>query len=123
MSNKYREYADIFIGVVTLIVIFFVLLSLVIRFSPSKPNAPWGDDVTGSTSNPVVSSSLSIAPKKSVADSDLLIKHTYRATIDNEVVDIPVHTVSSPSSSSLSNPSTGDSTVSFKQELDLTPLV
>lgn len=72
-------------------------------------------------------SSLTVTPKKD--DNDLLITHTYKATIDGEVVNVPIRTVSNPIYSSVSNPvsspdtvSSGNS-VSFKQELDLTPLV
>lgn len=62
-------------------------------------------------------SSLTVTPKKDDNDNDLLITHTYKATIDNEVVKIPVRTV--PTDSSAPN----SDTVTFKQELDLTPLV
>lgn len=62
-------------------------------------------------------SSLTVTPKKDDNDNDLLITHTYKATIDNEVVKIPVRTV--PTYSSTPN----SDTVTFKQELDITPLV
>ncbi len=61
-------------------------------------------------------SSLTVTPKKDDNDNDLFITHTYKATIDNEVVKIPVRTV--PSSSAPNS-----DTVTFKQELDITPLV
>lgn len=63
-------------------------------------------------------SSLTVTPKKDDNDNDLLITHTYKATIDNEVVKIPVRTVPSSSDSG-----SNSNTVTFKQELDITPLV
>lgn len=66
-------------------------------------------------------SSLTVTPKKDDNDNDLLITHTYKATIDNEEIKLPVRTV--PSYSSSDSDSATPDTVTFKQELDITPLV
>lgn len=74
-------------------------------------------------------SSLTVTPKKDDNDNDLLITHTYKATIDGEVVNIPIRTVPNTVSNSVpdsvypSDSLYSGNTVSYKQELDLTPLV
>ena len=75
--------------------------------------------------NPQIDSSLSVVPK-SKGDSDLVVEHHYKATIDGEVVNIPIRTVDSGDSSpsgQLSGDSGSGVTAHYKQELDLTPLL
>lgn len=100
----------------------FVLVFLPSRSSSPSP-APSPNPNTGS--NPQISSSFSVVPAKS-GDSDLVIEHHYKATIDGEVVNVPLRTVSNPTPVSVSNtPDSLGNSVSFgyKQELDITPLL
>lgn len=121
--NKVRAWIGERSKFIVLVVIFvFVLLLLL----PSRHSSPSPSPHRGS-SNPQISGSLSIVPKSSPSDSDLIVEHHYKATIDGEVVNVPIHVVSPISSSS---PDSGSSdvvdngyTATYKQELDLTPLL
>lgn len=86
--------------------------------------------------NPSISGQLSVVPKTNSDSDDLVVEHHYKATIDGEVVNIPIKTVTSPvvvDGSSSGQLSSGDSsdgvsgassyTAHYKQELDLTPLL
>lgn len=108
-----------------------VLALFVFVYLPSRRSSP--SPVPNSSGNPQIDSSLSVVPK-SKGDSDLVVEHHYKATIDGEVVNIPIKTVASPvvvddsSSPSLSGDNSGVSgassyTAHYKQELDLTPLL
>ena len=120
MKNWLKDNAVLIISVVIGIVCTIVLVNVVNYFSVRSSTAP-SPAPNNTGSNPQISSSFSVVPK---SNSDLVIEHHYKATIDGEVVNVPIHTVSNPvpvpnpdNSSSLGN------TVSYKQELDLTPLL
>lgn len=121
--DKIMPYVVVLTPVVLALFIFVFLPSRSSSPSPA-PNPNSGVN----PSNPQITSSLSVVPKTIPSDSDLVIEHHYKATIDGEVVNVPIRTVSNPNSNpvSVSNPDTANSlgsSVSFKQELDLTPLL
>lgn len=112
------------IAVWTVVLIPIVLALFMFVFRSQSPVNGVNSSPNNSGYNPQISSSFSVVPKTSPDDSDLVIEHHYKATIDGEVVNVPIHNVSNPVS--VSNPDTPDSlgsTVSYKQELDLTPLL
>ena len=133
MKNWLKDNAVLIISVVIGIVCTIVLVNVVNYFSVRSSTSPNTGNEVPSGSNPQISSSFSVVPKSSPEDSDLVIEHHYKATIDGETVNVPIRTVSNvngvnssptpsvsnhnPVSSSLGN------TVSYKQELDLTPLL
>ena len=118
MKNWLKDNAVLIISVVIGIVCTIVLFSFHSSFNSSTAPVP------NSGSNPQINSSFSVVPKSSPEDSDLVIEHHYKATIDGEVVNVPIHTVSnSVPVSNPDNPSSLGNTVSFSQELDLTPLL
>lgn len=119
MKNWLKDNAVLIVSVVIGIVCTVVLFSFHSSTAPvngvkSSPN---------NDGNPNISSSFSVVPKTSPEDSDLVIEHHYKATIDGEVVNVPIRNVSNPNS--VSSPDNVDNSVSFgyKQELDLTPLL
>lgn len=114
----------------TVILVPVVLALFVLVFLPSRSSSPSPVPHSGSDSNPQISSSLSVVPKTN--SDDLVVEHHYKATIDGETVHIPIRVVSSPSvtsgtgiDSSSSGQLSSDSgyTATYKQELDLTPLL
>lgn len=123
MKNWLKDNAVLIISVVIGIVCAIVIFSVRSSTSPNPNTVPSGVNGVNS-SNPQISSSFSVAPKTSPDDSDLVIEHHYKATIDGEVVNVPIHTVSNPVPvPNPDNPSSLGNTVSYKQELDLTPLL
>ena len=103
-----------------------VLALFVFVFLPSSRHSP--SPAPHSGGNPSISGQLSVVPKTN--SDDLVVEHHYKATIDGEVVNIPIKTVTSPvvvDGSSSGQLSSGDSsdgyTAHYKQELDLTPLL
>lgn len=122
-KNLMKEIAAWFVVLTPVVLVLFGFVFLPSRSSSPSPNPDSG-------SNPQISSSFSVVPKTSPEDSDLVIEHHYKATIDGEVVNVPIHTVSNSGSGynpvSVSNPDTTNSlgsSVYYKQELDLTPLL
>ena len=118
--NKIMPYV-----VVAIPVILGLLVCLFIPSNHHSSPNPTPNNV--GNHNPQINSSFSVVPK---SDSDLVIEHHYKATIDGEVVSVPIHTVSNPvpvPNGSIAtypdNPSSLGNTVSFSQELDLTPLL
>ena len=127
MKNWLKDNAVLIISVVIGIVCIIVLVNVVNYFSVRSSTSP---NPVPSGSNPQISSSFSVVPKSSPEDSDLVIEHHYKATIDGEVVNVPIRTVSNPvpvsnpdNPSSLGNTVSYGSTATYKQELDLTPLL
>lgn len=118
-KNLMKEIAVWIVVLIPVVLALFVLV-----FLPTRSSSPSPAPNPNTGSNPQVTSSLSVVPKS--GDSDLVIEHHYKATIDGEVVNVPIHTVSSPNPVSVPNsdaPSSIGSSVSFSQELDLTPLL
>lgn len=119
--NRFSWKKEIAVWIVVLTPVVLALFGFVVFRSPSPNPAPH------SGSNPEITSSFSVVPKTSPDDSDLVIEHHYKATIDGEVVNVPIRNVSNPTS--VSSPDNVDnsvsfgSTVNYKQELDLTPLL
>lgn len=104
------------------ILVPIVLGLFVFIFLPSRSSSP--SPAPNSVGNPQINSSLSVVPKSSPSDSDLIVEHHYKATIDGETVNIPIRVVSSPDSSSSDVVNSSDGvTATYKQELDLTPLL
>lgn len=109
----------------TFVMVIFMVVVLLLSFhhrssrSSSSPSPNSGG-------NPVVNSSLSVVPKTNSDSDDLVVEHHYKATIDGEVVNIPIKTIDSGDSSpsgQLSGDSGSGVTAHYKQELDLTPLL
>lgn len=108
----------------TFVMVIFMVVVLLLSFhyrssrSSSSPSPNSG-------SNPQIDSSLSVVPKSKGDSDDLVVEHHYKATIDGEVVNIPIKTVTAPSySGGVVNSNSGDGvTAHYKQELDLTPLL
>lgn len=114
----------------TFVMVIFMVVVLLLSFhyrssrSSSSPSPNSG-------SNPQIDSSLSVVPKTNSDSDDLVVEHHYKATIDGEVVNIPIKTVTAPSySGGVVNSNSGDGvtasngiTATYKQELDLTPLL
>lgn len=130
MKNWLKDNAVLIISVVIGIVCTIVLVNVVNYFSVRSSTSPNTGNEVPSGSNPQISSSFSVVPKSSPEDSDLVIEHHYKATIDGEVVNVPIRTVSnvngvnpSPAPSVSNTSSSLGNTVSYKQELDLTPLL
>ena len=132
MKNWLKDNAVLIISVVIGIVCTIVLVNVVNYFSVRSSTSPNTGNEVPSGSNPQISSSFSVVPKSSPEDSDLVIEHHYKATIDGETVNVPIRTVSNvngvnsspaPSVPNTDNPSSLGNTVSYKQELDLTPLL
>lgn len=115
---------EIAVWIVVLIPVVLALFGFVVFRSHSSPSP---NPAPHSGGNPEITSSFSVVPKTSPDDSDLVIEHHYKATIDGEVVNVPIRNVSNPTS--VSSPDNVDNSVSFgstatyKQELDLTPLL
>lgn len=125
-KNLMKEIAVWIVFLTPIVLALFILVFLPSnRNSSHAPNNTGNSGVNGvNSSNPQISSSFSVAPKTSPDDSDLVIEHHYKATIDGEVVNVPIHTVSNPVPvPNPDNPSSLGNTVSYKQELDLTPLL
>lgn len=113
MKNKNWTFVFVFLVMVVVLLLSFHHRSSRSSSSPS-PN---------SGGNPVVNSSLSVVPKTN-SDSDLVVEHHYKATIDGEVVNIPIRTIDSGSVDSPDVVDNGSGvTAHYKQELDLTPLL
>lgn len=118
--NKIMPY----VVVVAIPVILGLFVLLLFIPSSHRQSSPAPNNV--GNNNPEITSSFSVAPKTSPDDSDLVIEHHYKATIDGEVVTVPIHNVSNPNPVPVSNTDTAHSlgsSVSFSQELDLTPLL
>ena len=112
--------------VVWTVVLIPIVLSLFVFVFPHRSSSPAPSP--NSAGNPEITSSLSVVPKTSPSDSDLIVEHHYKATIDGETVNIPIRVVHSvDSSGSVNNGVVSDSgsgvTATYKQELDLTPLL
>lgn len=119
--KNWLKYNAVLIAVISVVIV-------VVLFSHSTaPNPVNGVNSSPNSGNPQINSSFSVVPKSSPEDSDLVIEHHYKATIDGEVVNVPIRNVSNPNP--VSSPDNVDSSVSFgstatyKQELDLTPLL
>lgn len=126
--NKIMPYVVV-VAIPVILGLFVLLL-----FIPSHHRQPSPAPNNVGNNNPEITSSFSVAPKTSPDDSDLVIEHHYKATIDGEVVTVPIHNVSNPNPVPVpvSNPDTVHSlgssvsfgsTATYKQELDLTPLL
>ena len=124
-KNFGKEIVAWIVVLVPIVLALYLFVFLPSRHSSPSPNS--GGNPQIDSANPEISSSLSVVPK-SKGDSDLVVEHHYKATIDGEVVNIPIKTVASPvvvddsSSPSLSGDNSGY-TAHYKQELDLTPLL
>lgn len=119
----------------TFVMVIFMVVVLLLSFhyrssrSSSSPSPNSGSNPQIDRPNPEISSSLSVVPK-SKGDSDLVVEHHYKATIDGEVVNIPIRTIDSGSVDSPDVVDNGSGvsgassyTAHYKQELDLTPLL
>lgn len=113
----------------TFVMVIFMVVVLLLSFhyrssrSSSSPSPNSG-------SNPQIDSSLSVVPKSKGDSDDLVVEHHYKATIDGEVVNIPIRTIDSGSVDSPDVVDNGSGvsgassfTAHYKQELDLTPLL
>ena len=122
-KNLMKEIA-VWIVVITHVVLSLFILVFLPSRSHSSPSPVNGVNSSPNNTNPQISSSFSVVPKSSPDDSDLVIEHHYKATIDGEVVNVPIRTVSNPPSDNVDNTdSLNSSKVEYKQELDLTPLL
>lgn len=117
-KNLGKEIVAWIVVLVPIVLALFVFVFLPSRHSSPSPSPKGG--------NPQIDSSLSVVPKSNPSDSDLVVEHHYKATIDGEVVNIPIRTVNSDSGSA-DSPVVVDTgsgvTATYKQELDLTPLL
>lgn len=118
-KNLMKEIAVWIVVLTPVVLALFVLVFLPTRSHSSPSPAP--NNV--GNHNPEITSSFSVVPKTSPEDSDLVIEHHYKATIDGEVVNVPIHTVGNAVPTGSNTPSSLGSSVSFSQELDLTPLL
>lgn len=132
-KNLMKEIVAWLVVLVPIVLALYLFVFLPSRHSSPSPS-PQGGNPKIDRPNPEISSSLSVVPKSKGDSDDLVVEHHYKATIDGEVVNIPIKTVASPvvvddsSSPSLSGDNSGVSgassyTAHYKQELDLTPLL
>lgn len=124
-KNLMKEIVVWIVVLTPVVLALFVLVFLPSRSHSSPSPAPNTGNEVPSGSNPQINSSFSVVPKTSPDDSDLVIEHHYKATIDGEVVNVPIRTVSTHTPSVSNTSSSLGNTVSYgyKQELDLTPLL
>lgn len=124
-KNLMKEIVAWLVVLVPIVLALYLFVFLPSRHSSPSPS-PQGGNPKIDRPNPEISSSLSVVPKSKGDSDDLVVEHHYKATIDGEVVNIPIRTVNSDSGSA-DSPVVVDTgsgvTATYKQELDLTPLL